>query len=682
MASNMFPTKSAQGDQVAIGDWLCHGSSNYQVQSFLGQGTFGTVAKCMRMADKKTVAIKILKNHVASVTQAKQEVSALLKLRLLDSDKCNLVRWFRYFICRGYVCLEFEHLDKSLFDFMKERYFRPLLLKEIRPIVQQLATALGHLKAAGIIHADLKLANVMLVNHVREPFRVKVIDFGLAGDVSAAKRGSYIQTRHFRSPEIILGLPFTEAIDMWSLGCIAAALYLGTVLYPGSSEYDMIRYIVETQGQPPDNLLTKANKTGCFFQTLHKSTTSLYKLKTPEQYYTETKIQPQETRRTRFSSLYDLINIRVISCEKPADTVAEYSDLLMFLNMLIQMLELDAANRITPSQVLEHQFTSMHHMVSMYTASSHVQSCFEIMGVCQKKTSDSGKAVSGSLQQPSSEISNLVQQNLPSSSAERRGLSQPDCIKPHPCTSTQTAAVKAGMKRKRDGDDTMSETSNLSKRVRSECHGGSCAGPSTFSNSSNCIQASTAVRSHPAQPLIHQVNAQASKSTQNQSRIEPRIKRKADDEDVGRRQTDSDYYKSSNDDRNRSHAGPSTPGGGNQTQSWVSPRVKKSRAHDEDSDYLEGSEHKSKRIRKSYEGLSTSRSRGDSTNALHVGPAQRSTWSKQHHSAHASPSSAQAESCIWRGLKRKAEDDEKYVLHRKKTSDHSSAKKRKRSEMW
>ena len=73
-----------------------------------------------------------------------------------------------------------------------------LIMKLITLITFLLATTLDHLKAAGIIHADLKLANVMLVNHGREPFRVKVIDFGLAGDVSAAMRGSYIQTRPFR----------------------------------------------------------------------------------------------------------------------------------------------------------------------------------------------------------------------------------------------------------------------------------------------------------------------------------------------------------------------------------------------------------------------------------------------------------------------------------------------------
>lgn len=62
----------------------------------------------------------------------------------------------------------------------------------------QIAHALKHLKAVGIIHADLKLENIVLVDQLREPFRVKVIDFGLACDVSAAKLGSYIQTRPYR----------------------------------------------------------------------------------------------------------------------------------------------------------------------------------------------------------------------------------------------------------------------------------------------------------------------------------------------------------------------------------------------------------------------------------------------------------------------------------------------------
>jgi len=48
----------------------------------------------------------------------------------------------------------------------------------------------------------------------------------------------------FRAPEIILGLPFCEAIDMWSLGCVIAELFLGWPLYPGASEYDQVTYIM------------------------------------------------------------------------------------------------------------------------------------------------------------------------------------------------------------------------------------------------------------------------------------------------------------------------------------------------------------------------------------------------------------------------------------------------------
>ena len=62
----------------------------------------------------------------------------------------------------------------------------------------QIAHALKHLKAAGIVHADLKLDNVMLVDQLREPYRVKLIDFGLARQVSTAKWGSYVQTRPYR----------------------------------------------------------------------------------------------------------------------------------------------------------------------------------------------------------------------------------------------------------------------------------------------------------------------------------------------------------------------------------------------------------------------------------------------------------------------------------------------------
>ena len=59
---------------------------------------------------------------------------------------------------------------------------------------------------------------------------------------------TYIQSRFYRSPEVLLGLPYNSAIDMWSLGCIAAELFLGLPPFPGTSEFNQVTRIVEMMG--------------------------------------------------------------------------------------------------------------------------------------------------------------------------------------------------------------------------------------------------------------------------------------------------------------------------------------------------------------------------------------------------------------------------------------------------
>ena len=75
-----------------------------------------------------------------------------------------------------------------------------------------------------IIHCDLKPENILLKNPKRTA--IKLIDFG-----SSCKIGHtmypYIQSRFYRSPEVLLGLPYDEKIDMWSLGCILYELHVG-----------------------------------------------------------------------------------------------------------------------------------------------------------------------------------------------------------------------------------------------------------------------------------------------------------------------------------------------------------------------------------------------------------------------------------------------------------------------
>ncbi|XP_035489622.1 homeodomain-interacting protein kinase 3-like isoform X2 [Scophthalmus maximus] len=490
MATNTSAIVPAQHYQLVTGGCLTSESSTYKVQCVLGQGTFGTVVKCTRMVDMKTVAIKMIRNEGRYVQEAKMEVAALKKLKALDPDKCNFVQWYQVFVVRGHICLEFEHLDKSLADFMKERLFRPLLLKEIRPIVQQLATALGHLKAAGIAHADLKLENVMLVNQLQQPFRVKLIDFGQACEVSAARVGSCIQTCPYRSPEIILGLPFSEAIDMWSLGCMSATLFTGTLLYPGRNGYDTMRYIVRTQGQPPDTVLNLGRKTSQIFKRGVNTTGTQWKLKTPEQFYKPTEIP--SPMWVQFTSLDDLRNIWIINPDNSADSNAKKNDVLMFVHMVKKMLQLDATKRITPHELLGHQFINMRYIAGMYPQSNYVKSSLHLMDVKRILSFDPTTAVCGSWQQPPSRRANPVQSNLPSH-AKWSSVVWPQCANLHPRTNTEaTGSDRSGIKIKPYEEDVVPR-----KRTAVPCsenNRGSCrkrsADPSTagwISRTQTCV---------------------------------------------------------------------------------------------------------------------------------------------------------------------------------------------------
>lgn len=93
-------------------------------------------------------------------------------------------------------------------------------------------------------------------SHFRTEQRIKLIDFG-----SACFEGqspyTYIQSRFYRSPEVVIGLPYDSAIDMWSLGCVAAELFLGLPILPGAHEHDQMERIQEMIGDVPDWMLDK-----------------------------------------------------------------------------------------------------------------------------------------------------------------------------------------------------------------------------------------------------------------------------------------------------------------------------------------------------------------------------------------------------------------------------------------
>ncbi|XP_041954985.1 homeodomain-interacting protein kinase 1-like isoform X1 [Alosa sapidissima] len=346
-------TLSSGTYQLVQHEILTSRASSYEVLEFLGQGTFGQVAKCLKRDTNEIVAIKILKNHPDYIRQGQIEARNLKRLSMEDTDRFNCVRWYESFQHKSHICLVFEMLGQSLYDFMQDRNFSPLRLACVRHILQQVAKALTKLKSLGIIHTDLKPENIMLVDPVHQPSRIKVIDFGSATHVSEAVCCSYLQSRFYRSPEIILGLPFCEAIDMWSLGCVAAELFLGWPLYPGHSEYDQVRYISETQGPPPEYLLSAGSKTGNYFNRWPDSTYPLWSLKTLAEIEAEMGVKSKETRKFIFRSLDDMVNIAGLDA---TDLLDEKVDRHEFVDLLKGMLTLDGDERITPLQALSHPF--------------------------------------------------------------------------------------------------------------------------------------------------------------------------------------------------------------------------------------------------------------------------------------------------------------------------------------
>ncbi|XP_034032973.1 homeodomain-interacting protein kinase 2 isoform X3 [Thalassophryne amazonica] len=374
-----------EGDyQLVQHEVLCSMTNTYEVLEFLGRGTFGQVVKCWKRGTNEIVAIKILKNHPSYARQGQIEVSILARLSTESADDYNFVRAYECFQHKNHTCLVFEMLEQNLYDFLKQNKFSPLPLKYIRPVLQQVATALMKLKSLGLIHADLKPENIMLVDPSRQPYRVKVIDFGSASHVSKAVCSTYLQSRYYRAPEIILGLPFCEAIDMWSLGCVIAELFLGWPLYPGASEYDQIRYISQTQGLPAEYLLSAGTKTTRFFNRDPDSTYPLWRLKTPDDHEGETGIKSKEARKYIFNCLDDMAQVNMTSDLEGSDMLAEKADRREFIDLLTKMLTIDADKRITPIETLNHPFVTMSHLLD-FPHSTHVKSCFQNMEICKRR---------------------------------------------------------------------------------------------------------------------------------------------------------------------------------------------------------------------------------------------------------------------------------------------------------
>ena len=246
-------------------DEMSEESPTYKVLDTLGSGTFGQVVAVASSADGQTRALKVIKNHPAYFHQAHVEIGILRTLNTRCAHRpagSVIVDLMDYFVCHNHLCLVFELLGVNLYELLRKNKFRGLHLGAIREMMKQLLGALEVLRDAHVVHCDIKPENILLVRE--NSFQVKLVDFGSACFQNRTVY-QYIQSRFYRSPEVFLGMPYGMPIDMWSLGCVAAELFLGLPIFPGSSEYDLLSRICETIGMPPSDMLANAPNANKFF---------------------------------------------------------------------------------------------------------------------------------------------------------------------------------------------------------------------------------------------------------------------------------------------------------------------------------------------------------------------------------------------------------------------------------
>lgn len=323
-SSPNFGYDDERGDySIVIGDHLAY---RYEIVDVLGKGSFGQVVRCIDHKTGVLVAVKIIRNKKRFHQQALVEVNILQKLREWDpKNKHSMVNFTHSFYFRGHLCISTELLDMNLYEFIKSNAFRGFSLKLIRRFTKQMLSSLNLLKQHNVIHCDLKPENILL----RHPMHseIKVIDFG-SSCFENEKVYTYIQSRFYRSPEVILGMTYGLPIDMWSLGCILAELYTGVPIFPGENEQEQLACIMEVFGPPEKHLIEKSTRRKIFFDSMNKPRLTV----------------SSKGRRRRPSSK---TLQQVLKCDDEP-----------FLDFLTRCLKWDPERRMKPDEAIRHEFIS------------------------------------------------------------------------------------------------------------------------------------------------------------------------------------------------------------------------------------------------------------------------------------------------------------------------------------
>ncbi|KAF7459446.1 Serine/threonine-protein kinase [Cryptosporidium felis] len=310
----------------------------YKVSSnSTGKGVFSSVVRCLDMETRNEVAIKIIRLNDMMRSTGEKEYSIVRQFR----GTPNVVQALGSFVHQNHLCLVFEWLQGSLKSCIQNISIQNI--KKTQELALQIFQGLKSIHEKGLIHADLKPENI-LIDSERKTIRIS--DFGSVQYTSEASPASYLVSRFYRAPEIMLGcVTYGQSIDIWSVGCVLYECFVGNVLFKGRTNNDMLKLIMEYKGNIPRKLLnqgvfTKNHFSPCFTQ---------FSWKNPQG------IQQIIKNFTPSKSILDNMLALTRTPNYQASDI-EQTMVRRFSNLVERCLTLDPRKRITAKQALEHSF--------------------------------------------------------------------------------------------------------------------------------------------------------------------------------------------------------------------------------------------------------------------------------------------------------------------------------------
>ena len=253
-----------------VGDWI---QERYRVVRQVGLGTFGRVLECQDRQLRDHVAIKVVRNIQRYTDSARIEANIVRDVnRRGGRGVTHIVRMLGSFTFENHFCLAFECLGPSLYDFMKAIDYQPFPMACVQDFCIQLLEALEFLHSFRLIHTDLKIENILLVDGRSVPYgrsgrrrapqstRIKLIDFG-GSCYDDEHTSRLINTRQYRAPEVIMEMGWSMPSDLWSAGCILAELYQGDLLFSTHDNMEHLALMERVLGKFPRHVVKRAAET-------------------------------------------------------------------------------------------------------------------------------------------------------------------------------------------------------------------------------------------------------------------------------------------------------------------------------------------------------------------------------------------------------------------------------------